>query len=70
MYDNKKEIIDEIKYLISVDGSTIDINPKYLDYFELEELEDIKQQLLNKKLEQNKIVKEYVDELYEKCVTI
>ncbi|MCD4757396.1 MAG: hypothetical protein K8R39_03955 [Arcobacteraceae bacterium] len=63
---NKLELIDEIKQLISVDGSSIDINPNYLEYFELEELEDIKQQLLHSKSNAKSFTKEYVEELYEK----
>jgi hypothetical protein len=62
----KLELIEEIKELISVDGSSIDINPNYLEYFELEELENIKQQLLNAKSNLKSFTKEYVDELYEK----
>jgi hypothetical protein len=63
---NKLELIAEIKHLISVDGSSIDINPNYLEYFELEELEDIKQQLLNNKANVKSFTKDYVEELYEK----
>jgi len=63
---NKLELIEEIKQLISVDGSSIDINPNYLEYFELEELEDIKQQLLNNKSNVKSFTKEYVEELYDK----
>jgi hypothetical protein len=62
----KLELIEEIKQLISVDGSSIDINPNYLEYFELEELEDIKQQLLNSKSNVKSFTKDYVEELYEK----
>lgn len=46
---DKIELIEEIKHLITIDGSAIDINPNYLEYFELEELEDIKKELLQKK---------------------
>jgi|GEM_PF-1900860 len=67
MTESKKELIEEIKHLISVDGSSVDINPNYLEYFEFEELCDIKKQLLNRKLDQNEIAKEYLDEVYEKC---
>ncbi len=66
MENNKLELIEEIKQLISVDGTTIDINPNYLEYFELEELEDIKQQLLNNKSNVKDFTKGYVEELYEK----
>jgi len=66
MDKGKVELIEEIKHLISVDGTAIDINPNYLEYFELEELEDIKQQLLNNKSNVNVFTKGYVEELYEK----
>lgn len=66
MDKGKEELIREIQHLISVDGTSIDINPNYLEYFELEELEDIKQQLLNNKSNVNVFTKGYVEELYEK----
>ena len=66
MDNTKLELIEEIKQLISVDGTTTDINPNYLEYFELEELEDIKQQLLNSKSNVKSFTKGYVEELYEK----
>ena len=66
MDNTKLELIEEIKQLISVDGSSIDINPNYLEYFELDELEDIKQQLLNNKSNVKDFTKGYVEELYEK----
>ena len=67
MVDKKQDLIDEIKHLISVDGSEIDINPHYLEYFEIEELQDIRDELLNKKIHQDKISNDYLDELYVKC---
>ena len=63
----KNELIEEIKHLISVDGSSVDINPNYLQYFDFDELCDIKEQLINRKIDQNEIAKEYLDEVYEKC---
>lgn len=63
--NEKNNLIEEIKQLISVDGSSIDINPNYLEYFQLEELEEIKQQLLYSKSNVKSFTKEYVDELYE-----
>jgi hypothetical protein len=60
------ELIKEIKCLINVDDTTTEINPNYLQYFEQNELEDIKEQLLNRKFNQNKINKDYLDEIYEK----
>ena len=62
----KKDLIEEIKLLITSDGSSVDINPNYLEYFMEEELEEIKNELLIKKENTNKSTKEYVNELYEK----
>jgi len=62
----KKDLIEEIKLLITSDGSSIDINPNYLEYFTLEELDEIKTDLLLKKKNVISSTKEYVDELYDK----
>ena len=64
--EEKTELIEEIKTLISIDGESIDINPNYLEYFQLEELEEIKRDLLYKKESIKDTTKEYVEELYEK----
>jgi len=66
MENNKLELIDEIKHLISVDGTVTHINPKYLEYFELDELEEIKVELLTKKQNKNEFTTNYVNELFEK----
>ena len=62
----KNELIEEIKLLISSDGSTTEINPNYLEYFSLEELEEMKDDLIFKKENIVASTKDYVDELYEK----
>ena len=62
----KNELIEEIKLLISSDDSIIEINPNYLEYFTLEELEEMKSDLIFKKENIVASTKEYVDELYEK----
>ncbi|MGM0519013.1 MAG: hypothetical protein ACQERD_05170 [Campylobacterota bacterium] len=63
----KEELIEEIKELIKISKEEkIEINPNYLDYFETDELEDIKKQLLNKKKSINKSNVDFLDELYEK----
>ena len=64
----KTELVEEIKHLISVDGVEIEINPNYLEYFELDELIEMKEDLITKKLNVVETTKEYVDELYEKLV--
>ena len=62
----KTELIEEIQHLISVDGTEIQINPNYLEYFTDEELFEIKEDLICKKMNVVETTKEYVDELYEK----
>jgi len=62
----KTQLIEEIKTLISINGESVDINPNYLEYFELEELEEIQKELLAKKESIQETTKEYVEELYEK----
>ena len=63
---SKEDLISEIKKLISIDGTSVEINPNYLEYFDLEELIDIKEQLIHKKVEQESVSKEYLDHLYDK----
>ena len=64
MSEIRKEcIVDEIKYLITVDNSRVEINPNYLEYFTLEELQEIKDELLFKKKNKYKFTEQYVEEL-------
>ncbi len=63
----KEELVEEIKELLKVTkNDTIEINPKYLDYFEADELEDIRDQLLGRKKNINSNNVDFLDELYEK----
>lgn len=63
----KEEIIEEIKKLISTNkDESIEINPNFLEYFELEELLSIKEGLEVKKSTFSQISSNYLDELYEK----
>ncbi|MCG3701918.1 hypothetical protein L5F41_07435 [Aliarcobacter butzleri] len=63
----KKQLIEEIKELLKINQDEIlEINPKYLDYFEEEELLNIKDKLESKKREINKISNDYLDEIYLK----
>lgn len=67
MIEEKEILIEEIKNLISsVKNDVIEINPNYLEYFSLEELEEIKNNLSYKKENFHEQTKEFVDELYEK----
>ncbi|MCR8709878.1 hypothetical protein [Aliarcobacter butzleri] len=63
----KKQLIEDIKELLKINQDEIvEINPKYLDYFEEEELLNIKDKLEFKKREINKISNDYLDEIYLK----
>jgi hypothetical protein len=64
--EEKEYVIDEIKSLISTTGEQTEINPKFLDYFDLEELYDIKENLLRKKEFVRENNKEFLEEIYEK----
>ncbi len=63
----KEILIEEIKQLIAIQkDDKIEINPKYLEYFSEQELEDIRATLVLKKehiMDTNNV---YLDELYEK----
>ena len=63
----KNEIIENIKKLIKINpDDTIEINPNYLEYFDIEELLDIQKQLEFKKENISKITNNYLDEIYQK----
>lgn len=63
----KNELIEQIKGLIKINkNETIDINPNYLEYFQIEELEDIIKQLNDRKESISSITSSYLDEIYEK----
>ncbi len=64
----KEEIIEEIKKLIVFsDSDTIEINPNFLEYFELEELVQIRNRLLLKKSKIRENTFDFLDEIYEKA---
>ncbi len=63
----KEQIIQNIKELIKINpNDTIEINPNYLEYFDIEELLDIQKQLEFKKENISKITNNYLDEIYQK----
>ncbi len=63
----KQEIIENIKRLIKINpDETIEINPNYLEYFDVEELLDIQKQLEFRKENISKITNNYLDEIYRK----
>jgi hypothetical protein len=67
MNDQKIKLIDEIKTLISSNNKKIEFNIKYIEYFELDELQEIKSTLENKK-EQNKMPsKDLINDIFNTC---
>ena len=63
----KTQIIENIKELIKINPEeNIEINPNYLEYFNVEELLDIQKQLEYKKENISKISNSYLDEIYQK----
>lgn len=67
MNKEKIKLINEIKTLISSDNTNVELNIKYIEYFELDELEEIKAQLENKK-EQNKTPsRDLIDDIFDSC---
>ncbi len=69
MMDGEKiALIEEIKKLIAIGEESIEINPNYLEYFELEELENIKEELLLKKQNIKDSTASYIEEIYTKLI--
>ena len=63
----KNEIIENIKKLIKINPEeTIEINPNYLEYFDIEELLDIQKRLEYKKENISKLSVDYLEEIYQK----
>lgn len=63
----KQTLIDEIKKIISTNEKKLEFNPKYIEYFELDELLEIKNKLQHKKEENNTPSKDYLDEIFNSC---
>jgi hypothetical protein len=65
---NKNELISEIKKLIDTNADKqTQINPKYIEYFELDELIEIRDLLLEKKENAHQNSNNYLDEIFNKC---
>lgn len=63
----KEELIKDIKLLISTDDDdNVDINPNFLEYFQIEELVSMKEQLIKRKNNIREDTFDYLDEIYEK----
>ncbi len=64
--ETREDLVIQIKHLISVTGEEVEINPKFLDFFQYDELLETRDNLEYKKIHQNEITNNYLDELYEK----
>jgi hypothetical protein len=66
--NTKKELIDQILALINTnDNKKIDFNPNYIEYFEEDELIEIRDILLGKKESNKKPSRELIDDIFENC---
>ncbi len=64
---SKSELIEEIKNLIKINPEeTIEINPNYLNYFEIEELIEIKKKLTYKRENFQEENAQFLEEIYKK----
>ena len=63
----KQELIDEIKILIDNSKTKVEINIKYIDYFELDELVEMRDMLKYKKENRTKETSDYLDDIFSKC---
>lgn len=65
--EEKKQLIEEIKELIATNkNDTIEINPNFLDYFQIDELNAIRDKLIVKKSQIRESTFDFLDEIYEK----
>ncbi len=63
----KEKLLEEIKKLIATnENDIIDINPNFLEYFQEDELEVIKNDLIFKKNQIRESTFDFLDEIYEK----
>ena len=63
----KQELINEIKILIDNSDNNVEINIKYIDYFELDELVEMRDMLKYKKENRTKETSDYLDDIFSKC---
>ena len=62
----KKDLVEQIKLLIDKNKET-QINTKYIDYFEIDELIEIRDSLEFKKSNNEKETLNYLDNIFSKC---
>lgn len=64
---DKIELIEDIKNIIKINpDETIEINPNYLNYFEIDELTEIKKKLLYKRDNFQEENAEFLEDIYKK----
>ena len=62
--ESREDLIIQIKHLISITGEEVYINPKFLEYFQYDELKETRDNLEYKKIHQDEIINEYLTEFY------
>jgi hypothetical protein len=66
--EDKQELIEEIKSLIDMNSQSItQINVKYIEFFEYDELVEIRDSLLGKKENHHQDSNDFLDEIFNKC---
>ncbi len=64
---NREDVIEEIKFLIKTEkGDEIQINPSLLEYFNDEDLVNVRDDLIHKKSNLRQENATWLNELYEK----
>jgi len=63
--ESREDLIIQIKHLISITGEEVYINPKFLEYFQYDELKETRDNLEYKKIHQDEIVNDYLSELHK-----
>jgi len=64
---NKEDLLKQIKVLISSNNKILEFNENYIEYFEIDELLEIRDILLNKKEQNETPSKDYLDEIFNNC---
>jgi hypothetical protein len=67
MEKEKKDLITQIKALIATNEEKVPFNEKYIEYFEIDELIEIKDILEHKKEQNKNPSKDYLDDIFNKC---
>ncbi|HIP55607.1 MAG TPA: hypothetical protein EYG97_01130 [Arcobacter sp.] len=63
----KQELIDEMKLLIDNSEHKVEINIKYIDYFEIDELIEMRDMMKYKKENRTEETSDYLDDIFSRC---